>query len=77
MELLQGSGLIIISRLTWEMKREYQEWMRITNAPERVKPLYVVMANLARAGLRAGIDLHCDGETVAFIHKWLLVTAKK
>ncbi len=76
-ELLQTSGLGIISRVTWEMKREYDEWIRITNAPERVKPLYVVMANLARAGLRAGIDLRCDGKTVTFSHKWLLITAKK
>jgi len=76
-ELLQASGLRILSQVTWVMKREYGEWIRITNAPERVKPLYVVMANLARAGLRAGIDLHDDGKTVTFIHKWLLITAKK
>ena len=76
-ELLQASGLRIISQVAWVMKREYGEWIRITNAPERVKPLYVVMANLARAGLQAGIDLHCDGKTVTFIHKWLLMTAMK
>jgi ubiquinone/menaquinone biosynthesis C-methylase UbiE len=76
-ELLQASGLRIASQATWEMKRDYDEWIRIANAPERVKPLYVVMANLARAGLQAGIHLHCEGKTVAFTHKWLLITAKK
>lgn len=77
LELLQASGLRITSQVTWEMKRDYDEWIRITNAPERVKPLYVVMANLARAGLQAGIHLHCDGKKVVFSHNWLLITAKK
>ncbi len=76
-ELLQASGLRILSQVTWDMKREYEEWIRITNAPERVKPLYVVMANLAQGGLHAGVDLRCDGKTLTFNHKWLLITAKK
>jgi ubiquinone/menaquinone biosynthesis C-methylase UbiE len=76
-ELLPASGLRILSRVTWQMQRNYEEWIRITNAPERVKPLYVVMASLARAGLRAGINLQSEGGTLVFTHQWLLITAEK
>jgi ubiquinone/menaquinone biosynthesis C-methylase UbiE len=77
LELIKAAGLRIISTVTWEMKRDYEEWIRITNAPERVKPLYTVMVALAKAGLHAGINLHFNGETVTFTHQWLLVTGEK
>jgi ubiquinone/menaquinone biosynthesis C-methylase UbiE len=76
-ELLKASGLRITSKMTWEMKRDYDEWIRITNAPERVKPLYTVMVTLAKAGIQAGINLHLDGNTVVFNHNYLLVAAEK
>ena len=37
LELLKESGLKITSKVTWEMKRDYDEWIRITNAPDRVE----------------------------------------
>ena len=77
LELLKASGLRITSKVTWEMKRDYDEWIRITNASERVKPLYTVMVALATRGIQAGINLHFDGKTVVFNHRWLLVTAEK
>ncbi len=77
LDLFQSTGLRNISTVTWEMKRDYEEWVRITNALERVKPLYIVMEALAKAGLRAGINLHFDGKTVTFTHHWLLVTEEK
>jgi len=75
--MLESAGLRITSQVTWGMKRDYEEWIRITNAPERVKPLYTVMETLAKAGLNAGINLHFDGKTVTFTHQWFLVTAEK
>lgn len=77
MELIQSAGLRMTSKVTWEMKRDYEEWIRITNAPERIKPLYTIMVALAKAGLHAGIHLHFDGITVGFTHQWLLVTGEK
>jgi len=75
--LIKSAGLRITSTLTWEMKRDYDEWIRITNAPERVEPLYAVMVALAKAGIHAGINLHLDGKKVVFTHRWLLVTGEK
>jgi hypothetical protein len=59
------------------MQRDFDEWIRITNAPERVKPLYTVMLTLARAGIHAGIDLRFNDKTVVFKHRWLLITAER
>jgi hypothetical protein len=72
-----GPGLRVAATSTWEMQRDFEEWIRITNAPERAKPLFTVMLTLAKAGLQAGIDLRFDGKTVLFKHRWLLVTAQK
>lgn len=77
LKLIQSAGLRISSTMTWEMKRDYDEWIRITNAPERIKPLYTIMVALAKAGLHAGIHLHFDGRTVGFTHRWVLVTGEK
>jgi ubiquinone/menaquinone biosynthesis C-methylase UbiE len=77
LELVKSAGLRITSTVTWEMKRDYDEWIRITNAPERVKPLYTVMVTLAKVGIQAGINLHFNGRTVVFTHQWLLVTGEK
>ncbi|OGP73205.1 MAG: hypothetical protein A2V86_13280 [Deltaproteobacteria bacterium RBG_16_49_23] len=77
LKLFKSAGLRVTSSVTWEMERDYDEWIRITNAPERVKPLYEVMGALARAGIHAGIHLHLNGKTVAFTHRWLLVTGEK
>jgi ubiquinone/menaquinone biosynthesis C-methylase UbiE len=75
--LIKTAGLRMTSSLTWEIRREYEEWIRITNAPERVKPLYAVMVALAKAGIHAGVNLRFDGRTVVFSHRWILVTAEK
>ena len=76
-ELIRVAGLQITSQITWEKKRDYEEWIHITNAPERGKPLYMVMAALARAGIQAGINLRLEGKTVVFNHSYLLIAAEK
>lgn len=75
--LTAAAGLRVTATSTWEMQREFGEWIRITNAPERAKPLFTVMLTLAKAGIQAGIDLRFDGKAVLFKHRWLLVTAQK
>jgi ubiquinone/menaquinone biosynthesis C-methylase UbiE len=75
--MIQESGLRIISDTTWEKERRFDEWAQIVNDPKRTIPLQTVMLNLASAGIRAGINLRSDGDTVVFTHRWLLVTAEK
>ncbi len=77
LRVFQVAGLRVASTSIWEMQRDFEEWIRITNAPERVTPLYTIMAALAKAGFHAGIDLRFNGKTVVFKHRWLLITAEK
>ncbi len=75
--LIGTAGLRVAATSAWEMPREFDEWLRITNAPERRAPLLTVMRALAQAGIRAGIDLAVSRNTLVFKHQWLLVTAEK
>ena len=57
--------------------REFDEWMKITNALERNGPLRVVMSALARSGARAGIGLREEGGQLRFEHHAALTVAVK
>jgi ubiquinone/menaquinone biosynthesis C-methylase UbiE len=74
---LQEAGLEVQTTAMWTNRREFDEWLRITNAPERTPPLYAVMRALAKAGVPAGINLHLDGDAIVFEHRSLLIAAVK
>ena len=74
--LIRSAGLVIKTEDNCIRQREFTEWMQITGAPERSRPLYVVMRELAGAGIRAGIDLEINGTTVVFKHRWILLTVE-
>ena len=75
--LINSAGLAIKTEDNWIREREFTEWMQITGAPERSRPLYVVMRELAQAGIKAGIDLQINGTTVVFKHRWILITLER
>jgi len=74
---LIAAGLQVESCTSWINDREAGEWLKITNAPERVGPLKVVMAELARRGATAGLNLRLDGGTIRFDHRPALTVAVK
>ena len=61
----------------WVNRRELGEWLKITNAPERLGPLKVLMGELARRGASAGINLRIEGESIRFDHTAALTLAIK
>lgn len=75
--ILGEAGLKVESCVTWVNHREFGEWMKIVSAPERIAPLKVVMAALARAGVHAGVNLRMDGERVLFEHTAGMTVARK
>ncbi|HYL80946.1 MAG TPA: methyltransferase domain-containing protein, partial [Candidatus Acidoferrum sp.] len=75
--VVEAGGLRVTATTSWEMPREFEEWVRITNAPERRVPLWAIMRRLAQEGIQAGIDLRISGDAVVFKHRWLLITAEK
>lgn len=76
-DLVESLKLTVIDIQQWRNEREFEEWTQITNAPERAKPLFTVMKNLAETGLSAGINLRSTGSSIKFDHNWVLITAEK
>jgi ubiquinone/menaquinone biosynthesis C-methylase UbiE len=74
---LGQAGLTVTQFTEWTNPREFEEWLAITNAPERISPLRVVMTALAQKGATAGIGLRYDGGTICFDHTAVLVVAVK
>lgn len=75
--LIGGAGLEVETQSTWDMHREFEEWVRIVDDPERVAPVRTIVRTLARLGQHAGTGLRLDGENVVFFHRWLFVAARK
>jgi ubiquinone/menaquinone biosynthesis C-methylase UbiE len=74
---LCAAGLEIQSSNSWTNHREFQEWMKIAAAPERIAPLKVVMTTLAQSRVRAGIELRLDDGKLLFDHTAALTVAIK
>lgn len=72
-----AAGLEVKSATGWTNHQELEAWLRTVNAPERAGPLRSIMAALARAGLRAGINLRLEGDRLLFDHHPLLLVAEK
>jgi hypothetical protein len=76
LSLVEAAGFRIDAQTTWDMHRDFDEWMGIVNDPVRVA-LHAVVRALAKAGRTAGMGLSlADGEIV-FFHRWHLVVARK
>jgi SAM-dependent methyltransferase len=75
--LVQGSGLKIEKRETWDQPREFEEWGGIVADPERINPLRTIVAALARAGEDAGMGLSTADGTIVFFHRWHMIVARK
>ena len=75
--LITGVGLKIEKQDTWEQPREFEEWARIVEDPERIGPLRTIVQALARAGEDAGMGLSATGGSISFFHRWHLIVARK
>jgi ubiquinone/menaquinone biosynthesis C-methylase UbiE len=73
----QSMGLRLIHRRDWVQRREFEEWMKIANAPERTEPLRAVMESLAKAGVRAGVDLRVEEGLIRFDHYLVMLALEK
>ena len=71
------AGFCELAHTTWEMSREFEEWMGIVNDLTRAEPLRTVVRALAQAGLTAGMGLSVSNDKIVFFHRWRLVKALK
>jgi ubiquinone/menaquinone biosynthesis C-methylase UbiE len=74
---LAQAGFHELEHSSWDMRREFEEWMRIINDPARAEPLRIVVRALAEAGRTAGMGLSIRNGEVVFVHRWCLIGARK
>ncbi len=74
---LESANLALEICTEWADQRDFEDWIRITNAPERANPLRIVMTALAERGATAGIGLRLGGGKIIFEHAKALVVAVK
>jgi len=75
-EMLRSAGFEPITEEAWEQERSFSEWAQIVADPARTGPLREIMRALARAKVRAGINLREEAGEVHFTHAWLLIVAR-
>jgi hypothetical protein len=75
--VLRQAGLRVESCQEWVNRREFEEWLNIASAPERVGPLKAVMSALAHSGATAGIRLRVEEGHIVFEHRAALTVAVK
>jgi ubiquinone/menaquinone biosynthesis C-methylase UbiE len=75
--MFADTGAAIVRQDSWDKPRELEEWFGIVADPQRVAPLRIVVHALAQAGEDAGMDLAIRDGAVRFVHRWLLIVARK
>jgi ubiquinone/menaquinone biosynthesis C-methylase UbiE len=71
-KLFSSNNLAITETSFINIEREYDEWLTITNAPERYQSLYIILKNLIKCGMTADIDLKYEDNKIYFLHKWVI-----
>lgn len=74
---IMDAGLTIERHTHWDEAREFEEWARIVDDPDRVAPLRTVVGTLARLGQHAGTGWSLTGGKLVFFHRWHLIVARK
>ncbi len=75
--LVDHVGFTIVAQATWAQPRTFDEWAAIVDDPGRVAPIRTVLASLVRAGVPTGTALAADGDSLSFVHRWLLIAADR
>ncbi len=77
LDAIGAAGLVVQQHTQWHEAREFEEWVRIVNDPDRVSPLRTVVRTLARLGQHAGTGWSMADGKIVFFHRWHLIVARK
>ena len=77
LSLIGEVGFTVVSTLTWDKPREFEEWAAIVDDPMRVAPLRVIAEALVRLGEDAGMGLSLVDGRLVFFHRWYLAATRK
>lgn len=73
---ITAAGFSVLASEVWSMPRRFSEWAAVISDPARMGPLEVVLRELARAGVAAGIDLREEGDLLCFTYTWAFLVAE-
>ena len=75
--LLTRAGFEIRDRRVFSLERRFSEWAAIIADSVRMGALEVVMRELARRGVTAGVGLREQGDDLVFDYRFALVTGRR
>ncbi|HEY1932358.1 MAG TPA: methyltransferase domain-containing protein [Acetobacteraceae bacterium] len=75
--LIRDAGLTVEHHTHWDEAREFEEWARIVDDPQRIGPIRTVVHTLARLGQHAGTGWALADRKIVFFHRWHLIVARK
>jgi SAM-dependent methyltransferase len=75
--LLASHGLLVTGRASGANRRELGEWLRLAHTPPDRAAIVRERLVGTVPGDRAGMSPVLDGETVRFVHRWVIVAARK
>nr|BAL58480.1 methyltransferase type 11 [Candidatus Acetothermum autotrophicum] len=75
--IIESVGLRIGTVYTQTRDRTYDDWMEVITDPIRVENLKVVMEELARAGMSAGLKLRLENGQLWLTHSLVFIQARK
>ena len=76
-QVFDACGFVVEATEFYDVPRNYDEWLEITNSPERYNSLEVIIRQLIEAGKTAGMEFKIDNERISFIHKWVIFRLRK
>jgi len=76
-QLIERAGVRVHKSLLWHRDRTYDEWMNVITDPIRTENLKIVMEELARAGVSAGLNLRIENEQLWLTHTIAFIKAIK
>jgi len=75
--VVSGAGFTVSERSIFSLERRFSEWAAIIADPVRTDALRVVMTELARRGMGAGIALREDGDELLFDYRFGLLVGRR
>ncbi len=70
--MMQQAGLQVVDRRVQDQMWEFEQWVGVMGASERMEPLRALMRSFALQGNRAGMDLSVDKTgRMTFVYRWM------
>ena len=75
---VKDAGFVVQKFSGWDKDREFDEWCKIANDPQRIGPLRTIARTLAKDGRHAGFGLSLNDQgKLKFFHRWRMIVADK